>query len=145
MGTEDSPSIDNFEFDPLDIQKDEKSNDKKFTRLLIGILGIIIIILIGLNWFTGSETLPFSRNGVLTGYVVNESQQPIRAEIIVFDAGIIEQADENGFFEIRNVPTGEQSIIVGYNQRGVELIAYINSGERTHLGTIEVPTEMEIE
>jgi hypothetical protein len=67
------------------------------------------------------------------------------AEIIVFDTDITGQADEKGFFEIRNVPAGEQSVIIGYNQRGVELIAYINPGKRTHLGTIVVPAEMEIE
>ena len=87
----------------------------------------------------------FAGQGSVSGFAVNEKGEPILVDVLVFGTELKVSSDENGYFEIKNVPAGERSIIIAYERIGTEEIVLVEASKNTELGTVIVPTEMEID
>ena len=106
---------------------------------------LLIVILLGINFAQSGAYAQLAGKGSFSGYAVNESDEAIAVEIFVFGTDISGLSGEDGYFEIANVPAGERSVIIAFGDIATEKIASINAGTKTDLGTVTVPTELEID
>lgn len=71
-------------------------------------------------------SLAYAQNGVLTGYVFDQTRQPlIGANVIISGSATGAATDGNGFFEIKNVEYGSYKLeisSVGYQKKTVDII-----------------------
>lgn len=71
-------------------------------------------------------SLAYAQTGVLTGYVFDQTRQPlIGANVIISGSATGAATDENGFFEIKNVEYGSYKLeisSVGYQKKTVDII-----------------------
>jgi TonB-dependent receptor len=56
----------------------------------------------------------FAQTGTLTGRVIDEGNLPLAGATVFFNTEAITVSDANGFFDIRNLPTGEHALKVTY-------------------------------
>jgi len=67
----------------------------------------------------------YAQSGSIRGRVINENAQPvIGANVVVEGTFYGDAADENGFFEIKNIPYGNYILIVsaiGYERRNIKI------------------------
>ncbi len=144
MAFEDSPTLEEFADGALTPPPD-KTPKKRRASLILGSLVLLIMVLLGMRFIQSDDFEAFAGQGSLSGYAVDESGQPILVEVLVFGTELKVFSDENGYFEISNVPAGERSVIIAYEMIGTEKIVSVKTGENTDLGTVIVPTEMEID
>ncbi|MCP4138885.1 MAG: carboxypeptidase regulatory-like domain-containing protein [Chloroflexi bacterium] len=142
MSLEDSPTLEDFSDDFLSPPPEKADKKRRFSAILIG-LALLIVILVGINFAQSGAYDQLAGNGSLSGHAVNESGEAIAVEIFVFGTEISVISADDGYFEIENVPAGERSIIIAYGDIATEEITLINAGEKTDLGSVTVPTEME--
>lgn len=139
MTLQDSPSLDDYKNGyqkPPDPEKGKKS-----IRYVLGSITLFVLILAGVNFMKSSQADIMTRKGSIIGYAVDESENPIQVEVLVFGTDIKVLSNQNGFFEIDNVPAGEQSVIVAYDIIAAEEKVTVESGKISDLGSVEVPTE----
>lgn len=92
-----------------------------------------------LIWFGGdtvSEAIGLT--GVVQGVVVNQVGEPVaESEVVLMTAPeIAVRTDATGFFTLRRVPVGIQSIMVSYGKRGQEYPVTIQRRKITDAGTL---------
>jgi len=139
MSLQDAPKLEDFKNGYQPPRDPEKG--KKITRIIIGIIGVIILILAVVN-FMGSEIgMSLAGKGAVTGFAVDEAGSPIQVEVLVFGTNINVLSDENGYFEISNAPEGKQDVIVAYGVIATEVEVVIEPGAEINIGTVTVPTE----
>lgn len=77
--------------------------------------------------FLGISIISFGQNANLTGVISNQSGEPLGfANIILEGTSFGETADANGNFSIKNIPSGNYTIIVSF-------LGYISSSEEIFL------------
>ncbi len=147
MKLQDSPSLDEYtEGIPEDqIETRDSTGSKKQLWVVISVLGLLVLTLVGLNLWQ-SETLDLlTGKGVVTGYAIDENEIPIPVEVIIFGEDIHIDSDEGGYFEVHNVPEGEQSVIVAFGDIAVEVSINVQAGVNNSVGVVSVPTDLDIE
>jgi hypothetical protein len=144
MKLESSPSIEQFA-DGMPEPPPDHTGRKKIVRIMLAILGIIIIGLLVKTVIQSDAVQQYSRKGSISGYATDENGNPIQVELFVFGTDIEQLSDENGFFQIDDVPAGDQSIIIAYGLIAVEEKLTVTSGTDSFLGTIIIPTDSQIE
>lgn len=138
--SEDSPSLNYFK-DGYREPPDPKKGKKRLW-IIIGVLAAVVITL-GIVLFLQSDmAVVLSGKGTVTGYAVDEEGNPIRVEVLVFDTNIIEMSDEEGYFIVRDVPAGKQSIIVAAGDIASEVEVRVVAGTENTVGTVTVPTDL---
>lgn len=113
-------------------------------NILLGI-GFVIVVLLGVLFFQSDGFAVLAGRGTISGVALNESGEPIVAEILIFDTDLKALSNAQGFFSVANVPAGKRSVIVSYGQIATEKIALVTAGEITDLGAVTVPTGEEID
>ena len=68
-----------------------------------------------------------------------------KPELFVFGTDIEVYADETGYFQVSDVPTGEQSIIIAVGLIAIEINPLIEAGKNSDLGTVTIPTDIQID
>ncbi|MDH7606081.1 MAG: carboxypeptidase-like regulatory domain-containing protein, partial [Melioribacter sp.] len=67
----------------------------------------------------------YAQSGSIKGRVINENAQPvIGANVVIEGTFYGDAADDNGFFEIKNVPYGNYVLIIsaiGYEKRNIKI------------------------
>jgi len=139
MSYQDPPKLEDFKngYQP----PRDPAKGKKITRIIIGVIGVIILALAVIN-FMGSEIgKGLAGKGTITGFAVDEAGSPIQVEVLVFGTNINVLSDENGYFEINNAPEGMQDVIVAYGLIATEVEVVVQPGAENNIGTVTVPTE----
>lgn len=144
MTLQDSPSLEDYS-DGIPSQPKDPSAGKRRTRILLIIIFVLIIILLGFNFMQSDTAARLVRRGSISGNAINANDQPITVEVIVFGTEITKLSDENGYFQVDDIPAGENSIIIAYGDIATEVIATVNPAENTSIGTVKVPTDIEID
>ena len=139
MPLEDSPSIDQFK-NGIPDNLPSPSDQKKIVNYIIYTLVVLIIILGGLSLLKTNNRLQLAGSSAISGYAVNEYDQPVSAEVFISGANEYVIADVNGYFQIKGIPAGDYSIIVGYNYVGSEYPVKVNAGENTNMGYLKAPS-----
>ena len=145
MGTENSPSLDEFaQGMPLELPDPSKKRKRLWT--IIGILSAIALMLAG-NMFVISDTAAIlAGTGTVTGVVVDENNQPMPgAEIYVLGSRVKGESDAYGFFEVQDVPAGSRSIVVACGGTGYEYPILVIAGESVDLGEVRFISTLEPE
>ncbi|MBT3322174.1 MAG: hypothetical protein HN392_07800 [Anaerolineae bacterium] len=144
MTLQDSPSLEDFSDGVLSPPPEKPNKKRRITNIMAGLL-VLIIILLGINFAQSNAFSEIAGQGKISGYAVDESNQPILVDIIVFGTNIRAVSDENGYFEVENIPSGRQSIIIAFGLIATEEVVIVEVGQNTELGTITVLTETEID
>jgi hypothetical protein len=140
MSLQDSPSLEDYSDGILTPSDPEKG--KKGAWILIVLIGLVLLILVGVKFAQSGLPVEIARRGTLSGNAVNEAGQPIQVEVLVFKTDINVLSDENGYFVIENVPSGQQSVIVAYGSIAAEVDVMVDPGVEYSLGKVTVPTEL---
>ena len=144
MSLEDSPSLEDFSDDFLSPPPDKVDKKRRFSLILVSLV-LLIVILLGINFAQSGAYAQLAGKGSLSGYAVNESGDAIAVEIFIFCTDITGLSGDDGYFEIKNVPSGERSVIIAFGDIATEKIVILDAGGNTDLGTVTVPTELEID
>ncbi|MBT3189381.1 MAG: carboxypeptidase regulatory-like domain-containing protein [Anaerolineae bacterium] len=143
MTLQDSPSLEDFS-DGILPPPDKPDKKRRTTIVIVGLL-VLIILLLGISFIQSDAFSQIAGQGTISGYAVDESNQPIAVDIIIFGTNIRAISDESGYFEVENIPSGQQSIIIAFGEIATEEIVTVQVGQNTELGTVTVPTESEID
>lgn len=129
MSFVDSPRV---EYDAEGTPPERGRYRRPFVRVLIIVLLVAAFGVNAVMWIQGNVVHRFTgTSGEIRGQVLIESGEPLAdAEVYLATAPkVIAQTDAQGLFDLRNVPTGEQTLIVGYGDRAEEWPIQV-SGER---------------
>jgi hypothetical protein len=138
MPLEDSPSLNQYK-NGIPDNLPSSSDQKKTVNFIIYALVGLIIILGSLSFLKTNNKLQLAGSGVISGYTVDEYDQPVSAEVFISGADEYVIAGVDGYFQIEGVPAGDYSIIVGYNYVGSEYPVEVNAGGNTDMGYLKVP------
>jgi len=137
MPLEDSPSLDIYK-NGIPNKLPDLSKKKKLIKYFIyGLL--LLTITLGVTSLLKSNTIALlSGSGSISGFTVNENNQPVSAEVFLsgFDESVF--ADENGYFLLKNLPPGDFTLLVGYDFVAQGYPVTIKSGKNVDLGYLEV-------
>ena len=140
MTLEDSPSLNEFK-NGLPDELPKSRGPRKLTRSIIAILGIITLILATANFVrSGTVLAMFKGKGTVTGYVIDETYQPLLVEVYVLGTEIEARSDASGYFEIQGVPAGLQSIAIVTEDTGEEFQVEVFSNSIAGMGEIQLET-----
>ena len=137
MPLEESPSLDQYK-QGFQLDNRKPQNTRRVAWIIIAILSFISISLATFIFINNQSFEKYAGTGTVTGLVVGERNQPIEAKVLILGTEIEGESDIEGFFEINEVPTGEQSVVVLYQGIGWENSITIISGQVTNIGRIKV-------
>lgn len=147
MKLQDSPTLEEYTEgipgDQLDSQNQPESGKRLW--VVIGVLGFIILALFGYKLWQSDTFDVLTGKGVVSGYAVDENDSPITVEVFIFGSDLRVQSDETGYFEIQNVPIGEQSAIIAFGDIAVEVDVLVQAGVENQIGFVSVPTNLDTE
>ncbi|MBC8330974.1 MAG: carboxypeptidase regulatory-like domain-containing protein [Anaerolineae bacterium] len=145
MKLEDSPQLDDMSGEIFPHSGEAKPEKKSPARMLLALLGLTLIALATYNFFASGTAATLMRKGAISGYIMDESNAPLTARVIIFGTSVRGESNADGFFYIDDVPAGEQSVIVIFGEIGIEVTAQIDPGSETDLGNIQIPTDLDLE
>ena len=137
MPLEESPSLNNYK-QGLPIEKHRPRNQRKIAWTFIVFLSIITLSLALVLHLKNQPVEIFIGSGTITGEVVGERNQPVEAKIVILGTEIEGESNLEGYFEIQNVPAGNQSVVILYQGSGWEYLTTITPGQVTNIGKIKV-------
>ena len=114
-----------------------RSNRKKTIPIIL-VLGVIAAGLVLFDLFTSQNSHTSYGMGEISGTVVNKQHTPVAADIFLLKADSSTVADKNGQFLLKDVPAGDQKIIVAWQGMGKEIPVSITSNETLDIGIVEV-------
>ena len=137
MSFQDSPSLEYYKDGYQEPPKPEKKNKRTWILLgaVIAMSILLFAVLLRQNKLAGS--------GTITGYAVDEGDNPIQVEVLIFGTNDIVLSELDGYFRVDGVPAGSQSIIVAYGGIATEVEAVVRAKSEVDLGKIVVPTSLE--
>jgi hypothetical protein len=116
---------------------------KKRARIaMFALAGLIVLLLV----VRVSQSLISTANigndtsGTVVGMVLDDSGRPVAAELIIERTELSVFADADGRFELREVPTGPQFLVVGYQGFGAEYPIQVLVGQTTDVGIVQPAT-----
>jgi len=139
MTLQDSPSLEEYKEGyqpPVDPEK-----GKRRTRIILAIIAVLAVILGIVNFLQSDQAEILARKGSISGFAVDESDNPIPVEVLIFGTDIKVMSADNGYFEVDNIPAGDQSVIVAYDIIAAEVNVTVTAGQVTDIGTVVVPLE----
>ncbi len=134
-----SPLLEEYK-DGIPERLPDSSGRRKRAWIAIAILAVLALAFGIVNLVRSDSFARLAGVGGVKGVVVDEQGQPLPAEIVVLKTDLAVQADASGYFEIQGVPAGEQTLVVGYLARGIEVPVRIAGGQTRDLGQIQFAT-----
>ncbi len=138
MSLEDSPSLDEYQ-DGMPAKLADPGRNRRVTRLVILGLLIGVLFLAGLNWLQSQEAGLLTGRGDLRGVVVDLYNRPVAAEVFLVGVEKSIVAGADGRFELKNMPAGEQTLVVAYQSSGQKYPCVVLPGAQVDLGTLGAP------
>ncbi|MCC6147888.1 MAG: hypothetical protein IT308_10015 [Anaerolineaceae bacterium] len=123
-----------------DVHAHHVTQPKRRAWFVFGVLIALAVGLAALNFFQSHTATFISGEGTVRGTILGEEGKPVNAAISVEFSKLKTATDQNGFFEIRGIPMGSQTIVITWMFAGHEVPVEIHRGGITDLGTIYVPT-----
>jgi len=136
MPFENSPSLDAYK-NGMPERPRRSSTEHRRVWLVIAVLSVVVVLLLGVNLWDAPAVTHLRGTGTVTGQVVNERGDPIQAEIFVLKTALDAQTDDQGYFTLKQVPAGEQILVIAYLGVGREVRTVVASDTVTDLGRIQ--------
>lgn len=133
-----SPSLEEYK-DGMPEKLPDSSGRRRRAWITIAVLAALALAFGVVNLVRSDAFAHLAGVGGVKGVVVDEKGQPLAAEVFVLKSNLEAQADASGYFEIQGVPAGQQTLIIGYLARGVEVPVRVAGGETRDLGRIQLP------
>ena len=139
MSLQNSPGFEQVKIDHVS----DAPSPKHSRGWVRGIIIFLILTLTGLIFinYAGSADLNVLRGrGSVSGFVVDERGNAVKAEIIVAGTDLKIMTDDSGKFLLNDIPEGQRMLVVGYDLTGWEYPVVIIAGQTTEVGRISVVT-----
>jgi hypothetical protein len=134
-----SPSLDEYK-DGMPERLPDSSARRKRAWIAIAVLAALALVFGVLNLARSGAFARVAGVGGVKGVVVDETGQPLPAEIFVLGTNLSAETDASGYFEIQGVPAGDQTLVIGYLAQGTEVPVRVAGGETRDLGQVRVST-----
>jgi hypothetical protein len=115
----------------------ERHDHTNVTRIIIAALALTLVILLGINFFSGPAGSILSGKANVQGHVVDQHGLPVSARVIVFGTEIETTTDQAGVFLLNGVPAGNQIVVVAYNISAVEIPITVMPGQDLDVGQVQ--------
>ena len=138
MPLEESPSLEAYK-NGLPGDSPDPSSKKQKMRTIIYVLIAVVLLLTAINYLESDQGKLLRGKGTVVGFCIDQGGEPITADIFISGFDIKTKADENGKFELRNVPSGMRTVVMAYDYIGVEVDVSIVAGTTLDLGQIRIP------
>lgn len=136
MAFEKPPSLDDFsEIIP---ERKALTPQQKILRLLIVVLAGVVLILVFRNLVTSDLTAPLRGTGAVRGVAIDALGKPLNGNVLVEGTPIQAKTMADGSFELKNIPAGQQLIVVADAVSGREFPVSIKAGQTTDMGKIQL-------
>jgi hypothetical protein len=122
-------------------QKPVTNRPPKWIYRAIQILSILLIVLVIANLINSHMFSFILGKGSIRGYVLDQNNRPVSGRVYVESIDLETSINEDGYFEIRGIPLGHQTVLIAWMNAGYEAPVEIHRGGITDLGTIHVPTD----
>jgi len=140
MPLEQSPSLNDFDLTPEPTPPPARNGQKVFRYLTAGLAALVLMLVLG-NLGTGGLTGVLSGTGTIRGLVLDENGLPPSSGYVkVLGTDLTAPLAPDGTFEIKNVPTGQRSLVVLDQYTGVEIPCLVIRGDFLDLGMIRFRT-----
>ena len=137
MKREDSPALDNFTTPQPAPEKPRR------TRLAIIILTVLILILVVIGLFKNGAVSQLTGTGKITGTVLDNRGQPAAAMVMIYGRPEEKSLDAKGYFELDNVPAGNQVLVVTSSGGWKDIPIIVTIGSTLNMGEIRLITTLE--
>lgn len=137
MSLQDSPSFDHVIY-PESEQSPAPVPRKKNLRWLIAGLVMVLLVLTVVNFWGSGVTDALRGKGSISGFVVDQDGNAVKAEVLVAGTGLGTFSDETGQFLLGGIPEGQRTLVVGYGLTGWEYPITVIAGQTMELGRISV-------
>ncbi len=135
MAFEKPPSLDNFQ-EIIPETKKNLSPRQRRVMVLAVIIGILVLALGAVNLWKSEFTSGLRGTGTIKGVAVDNQGQPFVGNIFVTGTSLTTRTNSDGSFELANVPSGRQFVVVADSQSGREFPVNIFAGKITEMGTV---------
>ncbi len=115
----------------------------RIVRPVIVLLVLAAVIVNVVIWVQGNTVNRLAgTDGVIQGQVLLPDGQPLAdAEVFLMSAPVvISKTNANGEFTLKNVPTGEQTLLIGFNDRAEQVPINVTNEGATHAGPVTFTT-----
>lgn len=139
MSLEDSPSLEEFQQGIPDRLPDPNRR-RRNVRVVLAVFATLAVAVLILNFLNSDSGALLAGTGAVTGTAVDEAGQPVAATVMVEGTDLQTFADASGRFELRNIPAGDQVVVIAFMFSGREYPMTIARGSMIDLGRVTVPT-----
>jgi hypothetical protein len=119
---------------------DPSRKQRRIWAVIIG-LAIVSLSLMILNMAQDGTLAILAGTGEISGIIYDDLGNPCEAEIFVFGTNLSARSDQNGYFQLKGVPAGEQVVIIAYRNSGHEHAIHVTAGQMIDMGKIHFQTE----
>lgn len=138
MSFQDAPTLDKLPSVRLPGREElAKRQAQRRMWVLIGVFAAALIALIVINLVQSGALEAFKGKGTVVGTVVDENNAPLRAYVFILGTTLEVETDASGRFELRNVPEGQQEIIVGYLGAARAFPLWVQANTVNDMGTVQ--------
>jgi hypothetical protein len=136
MQLDDSPSLDQFKNGMPEKTPNPNERVRKF-RILLLVLALVVAF-IGLSAFLKNTRAieNITATGLVRGRVVDQNGQPFHGSIFILGTRLATQTDVDGNFVLKNVPAGEQKLIVADELIGRDFAIHVTTASELQMGEI---------
>lgn len=140
MSMEDYPSLETYKDGMPPKLPDPSRKRRQIWYVIIG-LSLLSLVLITVTFVRSGNMALLAGTGTIAGTVYDDRGQPIVAEIYVFGTPLAGVSDQAGRFTLRDVPAGEQVMVVGYRNVGREQTIKVVAGQVVEVGDVRFEAE----
>lgn len=143
MSLQNSPGFDQEEVDRFE-EGSNKKEDRERRRggfwIIVSILVVVLLVLAAINLVDNKTFDALRGKGAVSGIVVDEDGNGVLAEVMIAGTNLSTRTDETGYFLMSDIPEGQRTLVVGFDQTGWQYPVVIIAGQTLDAGEISVIT-----
>jgi hypothetical protein len=136
MSFEESPSLDDYR-GGLSDKPSTPTDRKKTVRLALLIFLSIVLLLTIANFFKSQTAGLLAGKGSVEGRAVDENGDPFVGDIFIVGVDMIIHTTSDGYFFLKNIPSGDQSLVVADETSGQTYQIQVAPGQTTNVGEVK--------
>ncbi len=137
MSLQNSPGFEQVKIDYVSDAPSPK-HGRGWARGIIIFLILTLTVLVFINYAGSADLNVLRGQGSVSGFVVDEKGNAVKAEIIVAGTDLKITTDDSGKFLLNDIPEGQRLLVVGYDLTGWEYPVVVIAGQTTEVGRISV-------
>ena len=135
MGLFSSPSLKEYK-GGLPNKPRDPAGRQRVLRLIIGILVLVVLGLMAINFIRSGAVNLLVGQGTLTGRVLDQKGNPLKGTVYVMGVDRPVALDSGGGFIYANIPAGQRKLIVAQNGTAQAYPVQVLAGTSTDVGEL---------